>query len=471
MLAEWASARHRAAIRRADLSRPIRLGREDGIITEQTVVFDYGCGHGDDVKRLMALGIPASGWDPVHATHAVKRRSDVVNLGFVLNVIENPTERVAVIQEAWSLASGVLIVAVRTTADQRDPGLASGDGFVTALGTFQKYFEHDEFKNWLEAAVGQSVVTAGPGIFYLFRDSERRALFLESRFRSRVVVPRISQASALFEAHRPLLEELVARATVLGRAPEADEWDGEADTIRALGSVARAFAIVQKAIGDAAWSGVRDRRTDDLTVLLAVGRFDGKRRVALHSDAVQREVRAFFGSEQRANKHVDRALATLKDMALVAAAMRSSPVGKLTPGAFYLHTSALDAAHVVVRLYEACARAYIGRVDGANLIKLSRETPKVSYLSYPDFDEQAHPALERSVQVSLQTFRLRVDRYDERDNPPILHRKELFVLPDYPGRDAFEAFTKEEEAAGLYADPVPGTLKEWNERVRRLSED
>ena len=121
MLAEWASARHRAAIRRADLSRPIRLGREDGIITEQTVVFDYGCGHGDDVKRLMALGIPASGWDPVHATHAVKRRSDVVNLGFVLNVIENPTERVAVIQEAWSLASGVLIVAVRTTADQRDP--------------------------------------------------------------------------------------------------------------------------------------------------------------------------------------------------------------------------------------------------------------------------------------------------------------------------------------------------------------
>jgi DNA phosphorothioation-associated putative methyltransferase len=102
--------------------------------------------------------------------------------------------------------------------------------------------------------------------------------------------------------------------------------------------------------------------------------------------------------------------------------------------------------------------------------RLSRETPKVSYLSYPDFDEQAHPALERSVQVSLQTFRLRVDRYDERDNPPILHRKELFVLPDYPGREAFEACTKEEEAAGLYADPVPGTLKEWNERVQSMAE-
>jgi DNA phosphorothioation-associated putative methyltransferase len=105
-------------------------------------------------------------------------------------------------------------------------------------------------------------------------------------------------------------------------------------------------------------------------------------------------------------------------------------LGRLPPRAFFLHTSSRDAAHVVVRLCEACARAHIGRVGGANLIKLLRETPKVSFLSYPDLYEQAHPVLERSVQLSLQTFRLRVDRYDERDNPPILHRKELFVLPD-----------------------------------------
>ena len=54
--------RHRAAITRIDLSRPVRLAIESGIITPATTIFDYGCGLGGDVQRLRAAGYHCEGW-------------------------------------------------------------------------------------------------------------------------------------------------------------------------------------------------------------------------------------------------------------------------------------------------------------------------------------------------------------------------------------------------------------------------
>jgi len=71
---------------------------------------------------------------------------------------------------------------------------------------------------------------------------------------------------------------------------------------------------------------------------------------------------------------------------MVDTACLMSETGKLLPGALYVHESALDSLSPTLRVFEGCARAYIGRADGANVIKLHRSEPKVSYLSYPDFE-------------------------------------------------------------------------------------
>ena len=44
--------RHRAAIFRIELSRPVRLAIEWAILNKDTTFFDYGCGHGGDVEFL-----------------------------------------------------------------------------------------------------------------------------------------------------------------------------------------------------------------------------------------------------------------------------------------------------------------------------------------------------------------------------------------------------------------------------------
>ena len=54
-----------------------------------------------------------SGWDPVHEPDTDRQPADVVNLGYVVNVIEDREERAKTLRSAWTLATGVLIVSAR----------------------------------------------------------------------------------------------------------------------------------------------------------------------------------------------------------------------------------------------------------------------------------------------------------------------------------------------------------------------
>lgn len=59
---------------------------------------------GTDVSRLTEMGITAHGWDPVYAPAQERHPSDIVNLGYVLNVIEDPVERLETLVAAWRLS-------------------------------------------------------------------------------------------------------------------------------------------------------------------------------------------------------------------------------------------------------------------------------------------------------------------------------------------------------------------------------
>lgn len=96
------------------------------------------------------------------------------------------------------------------------------------------------------------------------------------------------------------------------------------------------------------------------------------------------------------------------------------------------------------------------------MIKLRRDKAQVSYLSYPRFDSDAHPALVDATTADLP--RLRVEYHDLRDteNPPILHRKDAFVADDYPKRQRFARLTQQEERYGLLDAPLPiGRQQQW----------
>lgn len=66
--------RHKTALIRSELSKPVKSLLEHGLLKPGKTFFDYGCGHGADVEGLTALGYQASGWDPVLRPHTELHR-------------------------------------------------------------------------------------------------------------------------------------------------------------------------------------------------------------------------------------------------------------------------------------------------------------------------------------------------------------------------------------------------------------
>ena len=457
--------RHRTAISRTTISRPLRLALETELIDDDSTVLDYGCGRGDDIRALQARGIACQGWDPVHRPEGTRQESDVVNLGYVVNVIENPDERSETLCEAWKLAQKVLLVSARLSVEARGAThRIYNDGYLTQRGTFQKFFTQSELREWIDTTLGVSSVAAGPGIFFIFRDNALRQTYAASRYRRSLAVPSQYQSDVLFERHQDILTPLIHFVTFRGRLPDESELQESALLREVFGSIPRAFRVIRSATGKEQWETIHEERSQDLLIYLALERFKGRPRFSALPHDLQRDVKSFFGTYRRACEIADELLFSVGNMETVKAACKEATCGKLTPEALYVHTSALPNLPPVLRVYEGCARRYIGAVEGANVIKLNRRTPKISYLSYPDFERDPHPALSESLVVQLQTFDVRYFDYRDSDSPPILHRKEEFVSADHPLREKFARLTRQEERWGLFAHPLAiGTRNKWNQ--------
>ena len=347
--------RQKTAIARTDYSRPIRIALTDGLISPQATVLDFGCGRGDDVRHLGLSGVHAKGWDPAHRADAELSPAQVVNLGYVVNVIEDTEERAQCLVRAWSFAERALIVSVRLTSET--PELASvaeyGDGFVTSIPTFQKFYEQAEVKDWIEEHLPEPAVAAGPGVFYVFRDSADRIAFLASRYRRRGR-HHLPSVESTIEDHKELLRPLIEFFEESGRAPAEDELPASEEIRERFGSLRRALRLVQRAHDAEAWRKVVTARGEDLLIFLALSRFDGRPRFGQLPLAVRRDIRAIFSSYRKACEEADVALLAVGDMTRVSKAASGSGVGKRTPSAIYIHESALDGLPPLLRLYEGC---------------------------------------------------------------------------------------------------------------------
>ena len=455
-------ARHRTALVRADLSRPLRLAIADGLLRDGVSIMDYGCGRGSDVRLLRDKGFDCVGWDPNHAPGGTRRPSDLVNLGYVVNVIEDPSERRETLSRAWDLARRALIVSGRLRAELPDATAPYADGHVTRRGTFQKFYEQQELRSWIDQTLEVSSVPAAPGVFYVFRDPGERAAFVASQFRRISAAPRLRVGEQLFIEHKALLEPLAAFISNRGRLPAPEELPEYSVIQRALGSLPRAYRALQSVSEHGAWDRVRAERTQDLLVFVALSRFDGRPKFSELPLALQYDIKAFFGTYTAACAAADEHLFSLGRPEGLEEACGTSPIGKVMPRALYVHVDSVAELPMSLRLYEGCARGYLGAVPGANIVKLANDEPKVSYLLYPDFDRNPHPALVASISVNLKTFKVQHRQYSSSRNPPILHRKETFLTTNHPLHAKFARLTRIEEAKGLYADPSRiGTRDGW----------
>jgi DNA phosphorothioation-associated putative methyltransferase len=253
----------------------------------------------------------------------------------------------------------------------------------------------------------------------------------------------------------------------LGRLPEADEFDLAHEVDQHFGSTKRAFALIRRVTGEEPWKTIGTERRNDLLVYLALSRFRKRPSFSRLPVGLQRDIRAFFGTYKIACNEADSLLFQAGNAEAIDRACQESKIGKLLPNALYIHRSALESLAPLLRVYEGCGRAYLGELPETNVIKIHRFSGKISYLAYPRFEVEPHPAIARSYKLAMRTQYLDLYDYASASNPPVLHRKETFLESSHPLYSKFTRLTQQEERHGLLNDSrLIGTKDGWEARLR-----
>ena len=147
--------RHKTAIKRGKLSLPVQTALDSGLIQNKDTFFDYGCGYGEDIKILKKDGFNAFGWDPFFSPAEPDQDSfNIVNLGYVINVLEVFEERDTALAKAYRMAEDILIVSAMLEHDKNQTiSRPYKDGFISSRNTFQKYYTQKELRDYIDDGV------------------------------------------------------------------------------------------------------------------------------------------------------------------------------------------------------------------------------------------------------------------------------------------------------------------------------
>lgn len=456
-------ARHRTAIKRYDLSRPVKQILETGLLRKSDTFFDFGCGHGMDIEALKSLGYEANGWDPAFRPNARKVSSDVVNLGFVLNVIEEPNERVEALREAFSLAKRFVAVSVMATGQESEAhSQPYRDGFITKANTFQKFYAPGELEELIERTLNVEAITLGLGICVAFQNAAEAEMFQAQRNRRRIdwtnigtqlrftSAPHREQRQVdRYQLHAELFDEFWRTLIELGRTPEPGEFDRLADVAGAAGNLKRAVALVVDHHGEPAWQAARKARTDDVLVYFALTNFRKRflrREIPLR---IKHDVKAFFADLPTAERQAKELLFAAGDPGEIELACEKLEIGCQDDESLIIHRTLLPSLPAVLRIFVHCAAFRYGDPAQADLIKIHKRSGKITFQHYDDFDGRALPRLQLRIKVNLRNLFVEIFDHSVGPKTQLLFFKERFVGLDYPNRAAMEKFSAKVRNLGL----------------------
>jgi len=456
--------RHKTAISRSELSKPVKALLDYGLLEKTHRFLDYGCGLGDDVRGLAELGYQVTGWDPYYRPDAATTEADIVNLGFVVNVIEDPAERVETVQRAWNCTGKLLVVSTLMTGRECHYSQVQpySDGLLTNRNTFQKHYEPSEFRSFVEDALGAEVVPIAPDVCFVFRRLEDQQDFVARRSKRSIDWEQISQRLrflqartprlSLYERHRDLLDDYWHTMLEFGRPSRSDEYERYAEIRSACGSGGKAAQLFVQKYGDEPLEEARERRKEDLLVYLSGGEFQ-KRRAGFNrlSPRLRADVKGFFGNYAAACNEARELLFTAGDPGELELAVEDLDFGWLDSGEghFTIHSSLLDRLPPLLRIYVECGARLFGDPRQADLIKLHLCSKKLTFLHYEDFSLPL-PVLDTRIKIDLR--RLFVNVIDHTTGPEhqILFFKERFLAPDHPELPKFQAFSKRLRKLGIH---------------------
>ncbi len=430
--------RHKTAIVRHELSAPMKTLVKHGYLEGYYSIFDYGCGRGDDLRELEAHGLDALGWDPNFQPDNEKISSDIVNIGFVLNVIEDQDERLEALLGAWELADKLLVVSVMLANESYIAQFKPyKDGVITSRNTFQKYYAQSEIKAYIERSLQEDAITVAPGIFYIFKDKLEEQQYLQSKYKrhhkwhqltSPKPVESKDKAKLLITQNQELFDAFWQSCLELGRIPAYEEFE-QSDKVRELvGSHKKVFNLLQEMFDTTEFEQAEKSRKEDLLLYFSMGLFEKRKPYTQQPESLKRDIKALFGDYKTANNLAAELLFAIADTDLITKqcekAHQQLPASLLNEGhSLILHRDYIDDLPLLLRVYVGAGLQMYGELDEEiDLIKIHITSGKLTLTAYDDFEKSVPFLVERiKIKMAAQDIDF-FDYVDEGRRPPLLNR-------------------------------------------------
>ena len=343
-----------------------------------------------------------------------------MNLGFVLNVIEDPDERRETLKAAFALARKVLIVSVMLGyQSKREQFAAYEDRIRTQRNTFQRYYVQDEFRSYVEKTLGANAIPIAAGICLVQGRHGRAAVPLarqQVRREWRLLrrEPDSEAVASLIEEHREQIDTYWLRALELGRPAAPEECPEAQSLIRLVGSWRRVHEWVGRFFSPDEYEAAAIGRQKDLLVYFASATSAGDGRTAnfptgssgmCSSSSATSPRRGMRGSGPCSRQ------GTVPDWKKPPSSATTSLARGSERGP-RLDVPPVGSWRVLplIRIYVGCALQLFGDAGSVDLIKAHLQSGKVTFLVYDDFEGADTPKLIERIKVDLP--RLRVDFFD-----------------------------------------------------------
>lgn len=433
--------RHRTAIVRHELSAPMKLLAKSGFLDGRYSIFDYGCGRGDDLRELEAHGLDALGWDPNFQPDNERSQSDVVNLGFVLNVIEDQDERLEALINAWELSEKLLVVSVMLANDTYISQFKPyKDGVITTRNTFQKYYAQSEIKSYIEHSLQEDVIAAGPGIFYIFRDKLEEQNYLQNKYKrahtwqqltSPEPVEAKEKSKLVITQNSELFESFWNRCLELGRIPVNDEFTMSEQVKQLVGSHKKTFSLLREMYDVTEFDRAVKSRKEDLLLFFTMGLFEKRKPYTQQPEPLKRDIKALFEDYKAVINLATELLFTIADTELIEQqclkAHSSLPASLFNEGhSLIFHKEYLGDLPLLLRVYVGSAIQMYGELDeNVDLVKIHTTSGKLTLLCYDDYSSSVPMLVERiKIKMADQDIDF-FDYVDEKRRPPLLNKHQL----------------------------------------------
>jgi DNA phosphorothioation-associated putative methyltransferase len=443
-------ARHLTALTRYNLSAPIQTLSRFNFLDGTKSIFDYGCGRGDDLRGLRENQLVADGWDPYYSPNEPKKSADLVNIGFVINVIEDINERIEALKGAYALTNELLVVSAMLANQEFPKEKYYGDGILTNRNTFQKYYTQAELRQFISEVLNEQPIPVGPGIYYIFKDKDAEQRFQLERTGSRRIIYRLNQlsrkdrlspsirANQKYEQHKDILEPLWEIYLSYGRTPDKNEIKDLELITQAFGSLKAALRFIssRKENSSELLKEAEQSRIDDLSVYFAKFQFGNRKRFKQLEPRLQKDIRYFFKTQQNAAlSGRDLLFKAGKIEELGAACLEASErgIGWLKNyKSLHLHTSMIEQLSPVLRAYIYCGSEIYGDVTCMDIIKIHILTGKLTLIKFDDFTDSPLPKMIQRIKLNLRTQNFEIFDYTGQYPPTYLYHKSKLINEEFP---------------------------------------